>query len=48
MDELAQRTPSTLQEFMDKVEELMNAKDTIRAFAKQAGRRVESLDKKKI
>jgi hypothetical protein len=36
MPKSAQRTPTTIQEFMSKSEEFINAEETIRAFTEQA------------
>lgn len=44
---LARRTPSTMQQFMDKVVEFMNAEDTIKAFTDQSQRGSNNSDKKK-
>ncbi|KAF5469063.1 hypothetical protein F2P56_013163 [Juglans regia] len=41
MAELARKTPSTLQEFMDKVDDFINAEDTLIALTTQPERRSE-------
>jgi lysyl-tRNA synthetase class II len=38
MPKLAQKTQTTIQEFVSKFEEFINAEETIRAFTKQAER----------
>lgn len=47
MEKLARRTPTTLQEFMDHVDNFINAKDRLCALTEPRKKRLERADKKR-